>query len=127
MRSARRTVAVEDGTLHSYVGGWPEYVRVREERRRTPRRRAEARRTQDGRASRQPAAKPKANGTGRRNLETQIEARRGALAAIEAELADPSAWTTRAAPRIHQAPREAKRALEELYAGKPSHESRFTS
>ena len=28
-----RTVAVEDGTLHSYVGGWPEYVRVREERK----------------------------------------------------------------------------------------------
>jgi ATP-binding cassette subfamily F protein 3 len=27
-----RTVAVEDGALHSYVGGWPEYVRVREER-----------------------------------------------------------------------------------------------
>src|SRR5213595_1747445 len=28
-----RTVAVEDGTLHSYVGGWPEYARVREERK----------------------------------------------------------------------------------------------
>ncbi|HUB72919.1 MAG TPA: ABC-F family ATP-binding cassette domain-containing protein [Solirubrobacteraceae bacterium] len=28
-----RTVAVEDGALHSYVGGWPEYVRVRDERR----------------------------------------------------------------------------------------------
>jgi ATP-binding cassette subfamily F protein 3 len=28
-----RTVAVEDGSLHSYVGGWPEYVRVRDERR----------------------------------------------------------------------------------------------
>ncbi|HEV7585362.1 MAG TPA: ABC-F family ATP-binding cassette domain-containing protein [Solirubrobacteraceae bacterium] len=27
-----RTIAIEDGTLHSYVGGWPEYVRVREER-----------------------------------------------------------------------------------------------
>ena len=27
-----RTVAFEDGTLHSYVGGWPEYVRAREER-----------------------------------------------------------------------------------------------
>jgi ATP-binding cassette subfamily F protein 3 len=27
-----RTIAVEDGTLHSYEGGWPEYVRVREER-----------------------------------------------------------------------------------------------
>jgi ATP-binding cassette subfamily F protein 3 len=28
-----RTVAVEDGALHSYEGGWPEYVRVRDERR----------------------------------------------------------------------------------------------
>jgi ATP-binding cassette, subfamily F, member 3 len=28
-----RTVAVEDGSLHSYVGGWAEYVRVRDERR----------------------------------------------------------------------------------------------
>jgi ATP-binding cassette subfamily F protein 3 len=28
-----RTVAVEDRVLHSYVGGWPEYVRVRDERR----------------------------------------------------------------------------------------------
>ncbi len=27
-----RTVAFEDGGLHSYVGGWPEYLRVREER-----------------------------------------------------------------------------------------------
>jgi ATP-binding cassette subfamily F protein 3 len=30
-----RTVAVEDRSLHSYVGGWPEYVRVREERSST--------------------------------------------------------------------------------------------
>jgi ATP-binding cassette, subfamily F, member 3 len=28
-----RTVAVEDGALHSYEGGWPEYVRIRDERR----------------------------------------------------------------------------------------------
>ncbi|HWF24868.1 MAG TPA: ATP-binding cassette domain-containing protein, partial [Solirubrobacteraceae bacterium] len=27
-----RTVAIEDRALHSYVGGWPEYVRVRDER-----------------------------------------------------------------------------------------------
>ena len=27
-----RTIALEDRRLHSYVGGWPEYVRVREER-----------------------------------------------------------------------------------------------
>jgi ATP-binding cassette subfamily F protein 3 len=28
-----RTIAVEEGSLCSYLGGWPEYVRVREERR----------------------------------------------------------------------------------------------
>jgi ATP-binding cassette subfamily F protein 3 len=28
-----RTVAVEERSLHSYLGGWPEYVRVRDERR----------------------------------------------------------------------------------------------
>ena len=31
-----RTVAFEDRTLHSYVGGWPEYVRAREERKARP-------------------------------------------------------------------------------------------
>ena len=30
-----RTMAIEDGSLRSYLGGWPEYVRVREETRRT--------------------------------------------------------------------------------------------
>jgi ATP-binding cassette subfamily F protein 3 len=28
-----RTIAVEQRALHSYLGGWPEYVRIREERR----------------------------------------------------------------------------------------------
>ena len=37
-----RTIAVEDGSLHSYLGGWPEYVRVRDERRAAVRRRARA-------------------------------------------------------------------------------------
>ncbi len=31
-----RTVALEDQTLHSYVGGWPEYLRVREQRAKAP-------------------------------------------------------------------------------------------
>ncbi len=31
-----RTIAVEEGSLHSYVGGWPEYVRVRDEFRASP-------------------------------------------------------------------------------------------
>ena len=33
-----RTVAIEDGSLRSFLGGWPEYVRVREERRAAGRR-----------------------------------------------------------------------------------------
>ena len=28
-----RTIAIEDGALHSYLGGWPEYSRIRDERR----------------------------------------------------------------------------------------------
>ena len=31
-----RTIAVESQTLRSYVGGWPEYLRVREQRARQP-------------------------------------------------------------------------------------------
>jgi ATP-binding cassette subfamily F protein 3 len=30
-----RTIAVEDRSLHSYVGGWAEYVRIRDEQRAT--------------------------------------------------------------------------------------------
>src|SRR4051794_29982424 len=49
-----RTVAVEDQTLHSYVGGWPEYLRVREER-------AEAERTaKRAKPAPKPVAKPAA-------------------------------------------------------------------
>jgi ATP-binding cassette, subfamily F, member 3 len=31
-----RTIALEDQELHSYVGGWPEYLRVRAERAKAP-------------------------------------------------------------------------------------------
>ncbi|MFI4989635.1 MAG: ABC-F family ATP-binding cassette domain-containing protein [Solirubrobacterales bacterium] len=31
-----RTVAVEQGSLHSYLGGWPEYVRIRDELKSSP-------------------------------------------------------------------------------------------
>jgi ATP-binding cassette subfamily F protein 3 len=53
-----RTVAVQDGTLRSYTGGWQEYLRVREERRlaeRAPERRA---------AMAKPAKKAKAKAAG---------------------------------------------------------------
>jgi ATP-binding cassette, subfamily F, member 3 len=52
-----RTVAVEEHTLHSYTGGWPEYVRVRDERRAASSGRA-------GKAgAAQPLAQPPADGS----------------------------------------------------------------
>jgi ATP-binding cassette, subfamily F, member 3 len=116
----RRTVAIEDRTLHSYVGGWPEYVRVREERER----RAAAKSAKSAKPAKAPAA-PKAKAKPNRGspdareqqrLEHQIEEAEALLKAVEDELADPAAWssptrTARATAR-HQ---EAKRAVDELY------------
>jgi ATP-binding cassette subfamily F protein 3 len=108
-----RTVAVEDRTLHSYVGGWPEYLRVREER-------AEAERTAKRAkpAAAKPAPKPaKPSKRESERLEKQIEAAEAALAALETELADPQAWNDpRSAAKSSARHAEAKKALEELYA-----------
>jgi ATP-binding cassette subfamily F protein 3 len=105
-----RTVAFEEGTLHSYVGGWPEYVRVRTER--------ESARANSKSPARRKAPRPKplkpTNGTA--ELEREIEAAEAALQALEDELADPAAWATPAktaeSTRRHA---EAKRRVEELY------------
>ncbi len=128
-----RTVAVEDGTLHSYEGGWADYLRMREERRALEEGAATAGAAADKAAAK--AAKAKArqasgNGNGAakparsknavreaQKLEREIEAAEAALQALEEELADPAAWAEpeRAADATerHTA---AKRAVEELYA-----------
>jgi ATP-binding cassette subfamily F protein 3 len=127
-----RTFALEDGALRSYLGGWAEYSRVREERRE-----AEASAKRPG--ARAAAAKPKgaklkparskANGRAKpagpsknairraAELEREVEEAEAELRALEDELADPSAWSSptgseRAAER-HAA---AKKAVEEAYA-----------
>src|SRR5215213_7344428 len=80
-----RTVAVEDRTLHSYVGGWPEYLRVREERAEAER---AAKRAKPAKAAPKPAAKagdagPSKNQQRQANkIEAEIEAAEAALAAI---------------------------------------------
>ena len=110
-----RTVAIEDHALHSYVGGWPEYVRVREERERLA---AAAKARPKKKPSRQPARAPRAQQAPEtKALEQEIERAEAALAKLEDELADPAAWanprkTARSAAR-HE---EAKRAVEDLYA-----------
>jgi ATP-binding cassette subfamily F protein 3 len=117
-----RTVAVEDQTLHSYVGGWPEYLRVREARAKAPvpakpqANGATAPGRDRGTKRTPPARKGKSNGNGERRLEKEIEAAEAALKLIEDELADPAAWSTpEATARSTGRHDQAKRVLAELY------------
>jgi ATP-binding cassette subfamily F protein 3 len=118
-----RTVAVEDRTLHSYVGGWAEYVRVREERtdaERAAKRAKPAPAAKSVKAAPAPAAAPPRSKNARRRtekLEAEIEAAEAGLAALEAELADPAAWNDpRTSAKSTARHEEAKRALQALYA-----------
>jgi ATP-binding cassette, subfamily F, member 3 len=119
-----RTVALEDHTLHSYVGGWPEYVRVRAERNAKPApptqgtptaarngestggskaaksaergngTKASKKTERTGGAKRTPPARTPKRSNGTARLEAEIEAAEAALAAVEDELADPAAWAS---------------------------------
>ena len=120
-----RTVALEDGRLRSYEGGWAEYSRVREERRQ-----AEAEARERARSERVAAKRPQGNGRRDKSagpsknqlrriadLERNVERAEKELAAIEDELADPSQWlspTNR--ERSTERHAEAKRAVEKAYA-----------
>jgi ATP-binding cassette subfamily F protein 3 len=117
-----RTVALEDQELHSYVGGWAEYLRVRAERAKAPappRSKPAARQGQDAPKKRTPpqakAAKGRAS-NGQRGLEAQIEAAEAALKTVEDELSDPTSWATpQASARSTERHEAAKRAVAELY------------
>jgi ATP-binding cassette subfamily F protein 3 len=137
-----RTIAIEDGRLNTYEGGWADYLRVREERR------AAEQAARDRAAGKKPKGAAKASGSGNGNgagpkkakgpkpvpqaaqpalsknaqreakkLEREIEKAEEALAELEVELADPGAWadsgSSAASSERHAA---AKRAVEELYA-----------
>ena len=110
-----RTVAVEDGTLHSYVGGWPEYLRVREERKeleRTAKRSKPP--TGSGRRSRQ--ARRRTSSAAPASWRRRSRPPRPSSQALEAELADPSAWNDpRTAAKSTRRHDEAKQALQALY------------
>jgi ATP-binding cassette subfamily F protein 3 len=104
-----RTVALEERTLRSYVGGWPEYLRVREQREAHPRPRTTSSKPP---RPKQPTAKPHDG----KKLERDIEVAEAALHALEEELADPAAWSTPNKAASSTARHEAaKRAVDELY------------
>ena len=140
-----RTVAVEDCTLRSYVGGWAEYARVREERkaaglppalgRRAPvAPRAPAAGRAGRAAGRAPAAVPapprararrRTASTSRRGSSAPSSRPRPTLAALEEELADPGRWATKYESAKSQARHTAaKRAVEEAYAALEAFEQR---
>jgi ATP-binding cassette, subfamily F, member 3 len=130
-----RTVAVEGRSLRSYTGGWPEYVRVRDERRAA----GEALDGSDSppngahasapvavpAVSKEPKAKakPKPKGPSKNRLTDQqraelaIEQAEAALRAVEDALADPAAWATPyEAAKAEARHTAARRAVEAAYA-----------
>jgi ATP-binding cassette subfamily F protein 3 len=133
-----RTVAVEDGTLHSYEGGWPEYVRVRDEIGSSPE--APKAKTNSHASLRPPShvtagttngsdpekdkpkRKPKPKGPSKNRLsaqeqaEREIEAAEAAMRQLEDELADPAAWASKYESAKSEARHTAaKRAIEQAY------------
>ena len=113
-----RTIAIEEETLHSYVGGWPEYVRVREERAEAEREaKARGKAARPARPAPPPPAPSKNQVKRARNLESEIEQAEAELAVLERELADPQAWNDpRTAERSTRRHAEAKARIEALYA-----------
>ena len=119
-----RTIAVEDYSLHSYVGGWPEYARVREERKALglPPSAPPPPRSNGAAAKLAAAAKPKPAGPSKNRqreqerLERAVEAAEAELATLEEELADPRAWATKYdAAKSTARHTAAKRAVEDAY------------
>jgi ATP-binding cassette subfamily F protein 3 len=112
-----RTVAVEEGTLRSYMGGWPEYLRVRDERAEAER---AAKRAKPAAAKAARSPKPAGPSKNRQRhaaeLEQAIEAAEAELARLEHELADPSVWNDpRSAAKSTARHDDAKKALQALY------------
>jgi ATP-binding cassette subfamily F protein 3 len=121
-----RTIALEDGQLRSYQGGWAEYSRLRDERREEERTRpgrekratAKAKAAKSGDNGRTKPAGPSKSAVRRTaQLEREVEKAEAALRAIEDELADPSAWasptSSERATKRHAA---AKKRVEEAYS-----------
>src|SRR5215208_3257957 len=88
---AERTLAIEDGTVKSYDGGWADYVARREEVKESARRQAAADPQAAGvtKASRKPRERPRPRRPNElERLEAEISAQEQAIADLERRLAD---------------------------------------
>ena len=81
---ADRTLALEDGTIRSYDGGWAEYVAARDERAKAPEPEPAAEKPK--KAKPQPPKRPRPSELER--LESDIADREAEIAVLERQLAD---------------------------------------
>jgi ATP-binding cassette subfamily F protein 3 len=138
-----RTVALEHQRLRSYLGGWVEYARVREERRAqgedpmgplpakatAPAAKAKATPPPVARPAAPTAKVPTNGGAPSKNavrqtakLEKAVEDSEAALTALEEELAAPAAWATQYESAKSTARHTAaKRAVDDAYAALEEH------
>jgi ATP-binding cassette subfamily F protein 3 len=131
-----RTIAVEDYSLRSYVGGWAEYARVREERKAmgvAPSAPPPPARTNGAPPREKAPPKPKAEGPSKnrvreqQRLERAVEEAEAALSSIEDELADPKWWATKYESAKSTARHTAaKRAVEDAYEALETFEAKVS-
>jgi ATP-binding cassette subfamily F protein 3 len=109
-----RTLAIEEHKLNSYLGGWAEYARVRDERKALEQAPPAPKEKKE-----KPRTKPEiSKGKAKRiaQLERDVATAEAALKRLEDELADPSAWASpTGSQRSAQRHAEAKGRVEELY------------
>ena len=105
---AERTLAVEEGTLRSYDGGWADYVRVRDERKARPAPAAAEPRRKEAKPRKAPAPKRKSPSELER-VEAAIAARERTIADLETRLAED--WSDVDTVAAH---RRARDELQEL-------------
>jgi ATP-binding cassette, subfamily F, member 3 len=111
---AERTLAIEDGELRAYDGGWAELLRAREERgaREKPQPPVEPAKG----APKAPASKPKSKPrrpSALERIEAEIAAREAEVAELEKKLADD--WTDVDVLAAHKRSRDALTALLERW------------
>jgi ATP-binding cassette, subfamily F, member 3 len=108
---AARTLAIEDGGLHSYDGGWAEYVRGREARTAPPPPEPAEK------ARSKPVSSPSPRPSELDRIEAEIAAREQAVSELERRLADD--WGDDEALAAHRRARDELQALlarwEELF------------
>jgi ATP-binding cassette subfamily F protein 3 len=111
---AERTLAIEDGELHAYAGGWAELLRTREEREARARPEPQVERAKP--VAKSAAAKPKAKPprpSELERIETEIAAREAEVAELETKLAED--WTNVDVLAAHKRSRDALTALLERW------------